>query len=249
LIDAGCPTFPENMDLVTGRIISRYLWNQRINQLEYLLLTHPDVDHIGSFPFISKIFRPKTLLYSRIHSSYGITGQPIGNGYGFIKEGVWHQILHPDLDKHNNLKDNEFSLVMQIRFGRFSALFTGDITNKIEAELLSLLQPVVLLKVPHHGSRSSTSKKLLETTTPKIAWISAGRRNPFRHPSKEVLGRLDQAKICTFCTSKSGSLRIRTNGLNWRVQTYSTEKKDFIDLLSDEPLPLPERVGHMDFMP
>jgi len=233
LIDVGSPAFPDNMVQVSERIISRYLWELRIKRLDYILLTHPERDHIGAFSFIARNFRTNNILYSRYHPAYEPSGLQVDRGYSFVQGGVWHGILHPDLETQAELNVNDSSVVTEIRFGRFSALFTGDITNKVETALSHDLNPVVLLKIPHHGSRSSSSKLLLTTADPKMAWISSGRRNPFRHPSQMVLQRLFEEGIQTLCTAESGSLRLRTNGFTWKVQSYSLESRKFVDLLEE----------------
>jgi competence protein ComEC len=237
LIDAGSPAFPSYLTPISERVISRYLWDQRVRKLEFILLTHPETDHMSAFTFLSNVFQPNSVLFSRYHPAYGNALETLKAGETFWIGGVRHWIPHPDSTRAEKLKVNDSSVVVEIRYGRFSALFTGDITVEIERKLVDKLRPVILLKVPHHGSDSSSSKFLLDTIRPKMAWISAGRRNPFGHPHLNVLKRLSERGTQILTTPEQGSLRLRTDGIHLRVQHYQSVTGGFIDLFQ-EKLPL-----------
>lgn len=111
---------------------------------------------------------------------------------------------------------NETSIVLQLSFGHFQALFTGDIPSRIEKEIIEDFhtEPVEVLKVAHHGSKNSTSEEFLENIKPKLAVISVGK-NRFGHPTPEVLERLFKNQIKTLRTDKNKDIEIVSNGGEW----------------------------------
>jgi len=145
----------------------------------------------------------------------------------FTLGGVEHRVIHPS-PNDKSLDSNDQSLVVEIRFGAFSALLTGDVSAAVERTIRDRLNPVDVLKVAHHGSRTSTSADLLKAVRPRIALISAGRRNAFGHPHPTVLSRLSQADVSTFSTAEWGTLRVRTDGETWSLLRYSRETKEFL---------------------
>jgi competence protein ComEC len=138
-------------------------------------------------------------------------------------------VIHPP---HGLASDdrNALSLVILLRYGYFSVLLTGDIGASEERTILSHLPKVTVLKIAHHGSRFSTSQELLSTTAPQVAMISAGRRNPFGHPSPDVLERIRKNGALAASTSTLGSLRILTDGFKFELQHYSMRRKEFVTL-------------------
>jgi competence protein ComEC len=122
--------------------------------------------------------------------------------------------------------------VVRATYGNFSLLLTGDIERQAEHQLVGNLRPVTVLKVAHHGGKTSSSTDFLKAVQPSIAIVSAGRRNSFGHPSAETLGRLEAEGIPVFCTAVFGSIRIETDGLDWSLSHYSAEQQAFqkIDL-------------------
>jgi competence protein ComEC len=111
---------------------------------------------------------------------------------------------------------NALSLVLELRYGEFSALLTGDAPVAVEEAFLSrILSPrIQALKVGHHGSRTSTSPELLERLSPEVALISVGGRNRYGHPHGEVLRRLEAEGVGVFRTDRLGTvwLRARKDG-------------------------------------
>ncbi len=108
---------------------------------------------------------------------------------------------------------NETSIVLQLSFGHFCALLTGDLPSQMEGQLDNLA-PCQVLKVPHHGSKSSTSQAFLQKVKPQLAVISVGK-NRFGHPTKEVIDRLKSLKIKTLRTDQQGEIEIVSDGRRW----------------------------------
>jgi len=125
---------------------------------------------------------------------------------------------------------NNNSLVVQLQYKDFTILFTGDIEQAAERYLVSKLSPVTILKAAHHGARTSNTWPLLEKTQPRLAIISAGRKNLFGHPSKDTLRRFSEANVPVLATSQWGSLRIETDGIQWQVSHYSRQEEAFEEI-------------------
>jgi competence protein ComEC len=133
------------------------------------------------------------------------------------------RILAPHLDySAGDSANNNDSLVLLMQFGSRRVLLTGDAEHPIEDELLAAqqLQPVTLLKVGHHGSRTSSSEELLNATRPQFAFISAGYLNQFHHPHKDVLSRLAEHHAMVLRTDRNGLLTFMTDGEHVEVTDY-----------------------------
>ncbi len=114
---------------------------------------------------------------------------------------------------------NDFSVVAKLRLGEFDALLTGDIGPEISDLLVrrDLVGPVDYIKIPHHGSRNGLTEELLKKTNPKVAVISAGKKNSYGHPHKEVLDMLKNAGVKIYGTYEAGDVVVETDGASWRV--------------------------------
>ena len=103
-------------------------------------------------------------------------------------------------------------MVLRVRIARRTFLLTGDIERECEDELADRVGAADLLKVAHHGSRSSTTARFLQAASPRIAVISCGRRNLFGHPHREVLDALRQRRIQVLRTDRDGSIDFEVDG-------------------------------------
>ncbi len=232
LIDTGGLFYsPEESNQFVGeRLVSRYLWQEKSQRLNYVLLTHPHSDHIQGYDFIRQAFPVGRLFFHDFpNGQEGPPRRQLQEGDSFSIAGVEHLVLHPSgqgpLGNHWDTNDN--SLVVQLQYKDFKMLFTGDIEQAAERYLASKLGPVTVLKAAHHGSRTSNSRQLLERTQPRLAIISAGRKNLFGHPSSETLRRFREAGVPVMATPEWGSLRIETDGFQWQVFHYSMQEKRF----------------------
>ena len=135
-----------------------------------------------------------------------------------IEKDVRIRILFPgkELIAKNILNNN--SLVAKLEYKDFKMLFTGDIEAVAEQELLKMYSndelKADILKVPHHGSKSSSTSKFLEAIDASIAFIGVGENNKFGHPNDSVLKRLEQDEIKIYRTDEMGEITIKTDGKN-----------------------------------
>lgn len=135
--------------------------------------------------------------------------------------GVTWRALHPS--SYQTASDpkagrsNEESLVLHARFGETSVLFAGDIHEASEREMLARggLPRADVLKVAHHGSRTSTSEAFLEAIAPTVALVSAGWLNSYGHPHPMVVARLRARGIALFRTDRDGAITLRSDGRRW----------------------------------
>ncbi|OGG41408.1 hypothetical protein A2837_02755 [Candidatus Kaiserbacteria bacterium RIFCSPHIGHO2_01_FULL_46_22] len=196
--------------------------------LDYIVATHPDADHIGGFAEVlarygvSKVIRTEnesdTAIWQSVEKAieaersevyYATRGQSYDLGAGVVLE-----ILFPDTDPRE-MESNTASIVAHLIFGETSLMLTGDSPKAIE-EYLVLVEGEHLksdvLKVGHHGSRTSTSELFLEHVAPTYAVISAGKDNSYGHPHLEVTDLLFNSGVEILSTIEHGQVVIWSDG-------------------------------------
>jgi competence protein ComEC len=238
LIDAGGPVghagpaeVVSNFD-IGEEVVSPYLWSRRIRRLDIVVLSHAHTDHMGGMPAILENFRPRELwvsieprskLYDALLAEarrLGIIVRHLHAGDRQSWSGVDIAVLAPTTNYINlNAPRNDDSLVLRMQYGNASVLLEGDAETPSEQAMLAagLVHPVTLLKVGHHGSRTSTTQAFLDAAAPEDAVISVGRRNTFGHPRGEVITRIaaghtrlfrtDEFGLSTFVLSADGGIR------------------------------------------
>jgi competence protein ComEC len=240
LVDGG-GLYQDRFD--TGKnIIAPLLWKKRIHRIETLVLTHPDPDHLKGLNFIASQFsigqfwdngtQTDSEPYLRLKKTLEdkkIKALPLNEeSPPQIINGVEISVLNPPvlngtLRKDQNLRDlNNSSLVIKLRFKNVSVLLTGDIGKEAEGRILRQGHPLKadILKIPHHGSSSSSSPPFLERVKPTYAILSVGERNIGRLPHPEVLKRYQQLGSRIFRTDKQGAITVITDGENIEVDTF-----------------------------
>lgn len=203
LIDAGSSTYP----LRAGEEIYRELGRKGLLTLDGLVITHPDRDHAGGVSSlfrhvsISQFFYPGSLesvlktpprLFSELKAealSRKSTLHPVSKTLNV--KGSHYQLSHFSLVPKKKITPNNLSLISLLEIYGCRFLFTGDIEKETETEFLKTMsKPVHVLKVAHHGSKTSSSLEFIKTLLPRYAVISVGSDNRYGHPRKEVLERL-----------------------------------------------------------
>jgi competence protein ComEC len=133
-------------------------------------------------------------------------------------------VIHPDLpDWERQRVRNDDSLVFDLRWRDVSLLLTGDIGRSVERARLSNIAPAPMriVKIPHHGSLTSSSIEFVRALAPTIAVVSAGRGNHFGHPVPEVLQRYEEVGAEIFRTDRDGAVMVDTDGKSIHVQSFT----------------------------
>ncbi len=214
-------------------VVSRYLWHAWITRLDRLILSHSDLDHAGGARSVLRNFRIGGLVHSHVAPdrvmagilntarSENVSVAQVFAGHREEISSVLVRAIHP-LPNPTGATANENSLVLQFSYKRFSAILAGDLDRAGEAEILSRSGSPggLLLKVAHHGSRLGTSNPFLEAVKPRWAVISAGRNNPYGHPSGEVLRRLLRHGARLLLTADQGAITFETDGNAYVIRTH-----------------------------
>jgi competence protein ComEC len=236
LIDTGGAPFGGGID-VGRRVLAPALWTRGIRSLDALLVTHGDPDHLGGAVAIADDFRPRQIWEGirvprhlpteeliRDAARLRIPIAPLRAGETIRLGAVQLRVLHPPPpDWERRRVRNDDSVVLEVVYGDVAMLLTGDISADIEHAILPHLSRsrIRVLKVAHHGSRTSSSSALLEGWRPQIAVISCGRGNRFGHPTAEVLQRLESIGATVMRTDRDGQVTIETDGHSLRMATFT----------------------------
>ena len=222
LIDAGEDYY--------GQGIIDYIEGTGHTRIDYLIGTHPHSDHIGSMGYIVRnfeigdIYMPKisanTKMYESLLKSIKSRKLKIKNGKAGVnilqEENLSADIIAPVKLDEENL--NNCSIVMKLTYGNTSFLFTGD-AEKEELAAIKADMRADVLKVGHHGSRTSTTQELLQKIRPRYAVISCGKNNDYGHPHKEVLQYLKKAGCTVYRTDRDKTVTVTSDGASLEVQT------------------------------
>lgn len=228
LIDAG--------ERTAGPTVVSYLRMQGIKKLDIVMSTHPHSDHIGGLIDVLKTFSVKEVIdpavihTTKTYEEYltlidqkniiftegrvGLTRD--------LGDGITMTLLHPAAPSARSL--NNASVVTRVEYNRVSFLFTGDAEVTSEEEMISRSTNLrsTVLKVGHHGSRTSTSPAFLNAISPAVAVIMLGADNKYGHPHPETISKLTSAGVKVYRTDIHGTIVISTDGERITVQT---EKK------------------------
>ena len=239
MVDGGSSS---KKNTAAGQLLP-YLKNQGISVVDAILLSHTDIDHISGVQELMDLkekhlttLRIKYLLlpdwknpepvYDELEAKAkrcGISVLKLQQGQKLQFGDATMEILSPEPGAEGT-DPNEEGLVMELCYGKFRGLFTGDIGEETEKKLLPRLDDVDFLKVGHHGSRYSSCQEFLDRIQPEVAVISCSESNTYGHPSPETIKRLEQNGIKTMYTMKSGAVTVSTDGGHMWMETFCDGK-------------------------
>ena len=234
LIDTGGTL--ENSYDVGGRVVLPYLRHYGVTELDTLYLTHSHADHAaGAGSIVKKLPVKAVITAGEGRAAYAKTmglsvADPLLNKMAAAVEGQTRELDGVKIEvlyaPRAASGENEDSNVIRVSYGRASFLFTGDLLTEREKALLAVADPKsTVLKVGHHGSKTSSSAEFLHEVGAGWAVISVGAGNTFGHPAKETVARITAAGAKVYRTDKDGAVVFRTDGENLRAETFTATKE------------------------
>jgi competence protein ComEC len=236
LVDGGGrPSFANTTETsrrIGETVVSEYLWWRGLSEVDYVLATHADADHIDGLNDVLKNFSVRGALVARKprddseFEKFSQTLTQTRTQLEVIQAGdvmrfgeVEVSVLWPPAE--GGTSDNNESIVLQIKFGERSILLTGDIEKAAERDLLASQQlRTDVVKVPHHGSKTSSTHNFVLATKPAFAIVSVGRNSMFGHPHEEVVQRWQAAGATVLTTGEAGTITITTDGTDLSLKTF-----------------------------
>ena len=213
------------------RILSPFLSYKSIRKIDLLLLSHPDNDHGGGLYYVLHEFGVervlgvphldiRSLTHRVLHDLIDEKGIPHELGYAGninLTSTAKLELLHPFDEASTNLRDrdiNDDSLVLKLSYGEVDILFTGDIERAAELRLAESGMDLhaEILKVPHHGSKTSSSPEFLSLVRPKFGIFSLSARNPYKFPPRQILRRYRNFRCKVLRTDELGAIQLKTDG-------------------------------------
>ena len=246
LIDGG-GSYRDDFD-VGERVVAPFLWSQGMRRVDYVVATHPHPDHAKGLGYILRDFRVRQFWdngaqslapwYDKLRQmamAQDVYRNVVLDGPTALTiDGVALELLHPSPTFQPRMKqrgsgenagENNCSLVIKLTYGSISILFTGDIEQEAERSLLQSGQNLraTILKVPHHGSRTSSSALFVRAIDPQVAVFSVQRDNRFGHPHPLVVDRYTALGTQILRTDAHGAITLRTDGRSVWIEPYLSE--------------------------
>lgn len=207
-------------------VLNNYLLNRGITRLDYIMASHFDEDHSQGFIFLLKNMKVKNVIISEQYKTSSIYEQfkqickkqniqiiYVKSGDEIRIKDLAFKILHPK-SKENQISENPLNnnaIVCMVKYKNRRILFTGDIEKVAENEMVKEYTNGLkadILKVGHHGSKTSTTKEFLDLINPSVALIGVGQNNKFGHPNEDVIKRLEEKNIQIYRTDEMGEISV-----------------------------------------
>ncbi len=217
-----------------------------VSTIDYIFISHGDSDHISGICYLLENqkntgIQVKNIVLPNIEGQNGNSENIylddnyiklinlasdnntsiiyMGKGDKLTDGDVLIECLHPS-NNYSCSDRNDYSMVLNVEYGEFNMLFTGDLSIEGEEEILSNIQTCEVLKVAHHGSNTSTCDKLLDILEPDVSLISCSERNNYGHPGEELLNRLENHNSNIYITKDVGAIKITASKEKYLIETY-----------------------------
>jgi len=245
LIDAGGLAYSD-FD-IGERVLAPALLGEGVRKIETFILTHPHPDHYAGMNALLDIFHPQEILWNGENlldfGFQNFLGEAEKEGVRlkkvnertpvWEKSGVRFRILSPRADTYFSQKPdsatiNNHSLVLELEYKEFRLILAGDIQKETEERLFKeeKLTKVDLLKVPHHGSDTSSTIDFLQALKPRVALIGVGKKNSFHFPREEILERYQDLGTEVLRTDQDGEICIEFQKEKMKINTFSGKSID-----------------------
>ncbi len=219
VFDTGAK-FSDKLNAGSGVVVP-YLRSQGIRELDYLIISHGDADHIGGAAAILELYPNAEVIGQDLENLNTENKKACNEGGSWQWDGVDFRFISPPAGEQflssGGKKRNNRSCVLQVSSESGSVLFSGDIEKKIEYQLIEKYGDKLasdVLIVPHHGSNTSSTSDFIQTVDPEISVISVGYRNRYKLPSSKVISRYKQSEHTVIQTAKSGAITIKMDGVD-----------------------------------
>jgi competence protein ComEC len=228
--------FERDTRSIGERVVSEYLWARGLDQIDYILPTHADADHIDGLNDVARNFKVRGAIVSRTPADDAeyirfartmkaarVPLERIGAGDILHFGEVAIDVLWPSpVDNSDAPWRNNDGTVLRIRYGNQAFLFTADIEKEAERGIVNQGTDLRsnIVKVPHHGSRTSSTPDFIAATRAPLAIISVGRTSIFGHPNKEVVDRWRATGAQMMTTGERGTISVVTDGKELKVSTF-----------------------------
>jgi len=239
LVDTGGLRGTTSFD-IGDRVVAPVLRHQRVHRLDAMVVTHGDHDHAAGALSLLREFSPRDVWE-------GIPVPPLDTLRDLRSQALaagarWTNVQSGDLvsfgdvqvaGRHPRPADwerqavrNDDSIVLEVLWRDVSIVMTGDIGGDVERQIAPLFAPSALrvVKVPHHGSLTSSSREFIRALAPRVAVFSVGRSNNFGHPAPEVLDRYREAGVQIFRTDQDGAITVETDGHTLDIRTFTGQR-------------------------
>lgn len=232
LVDGGGNIFDATRR-IGETVVSEYLWWRGLDRIDYILVTHADADHIDGLNDVLKNFNVRNALIARAPANdpefakfaetlkqTNAVAATLQAGDVIHFGGVELSVLWPPAGGETST--NNDSIVLRLKFGERSILLTGDIEKQAERSLLESKQDLRadVVKVPHHGSKTSSTEDFVRATAPQLAVISVGQHSMFGHPHEEVVQRWRANGARVLTTGECGTITVSTDGTYLSLKSF-----------------------------
>ncbi|MBK7393928.1 MAG: ComEC/Rec2 family competence protein [Chloracidobacterium sp.] len=234
--DGEAEPFERDTRGIGESVVSEVLWAKGYSSIDAILTTHADADHIQGLTDVAKNFGIGTALFARtptddlnfnsladVLKRRRVPVEIVARGDRLNFGDVTVEPIYPAAsDDPNAVSDNNNSIVLRIIYGNRTFLLTGDIERQAEMEILNSggTFNADLIKVPHHGSRTSSTVPFVDAVKAKYAIVSVGRNSPFGHPHPEVIERWNAAGATVKTTGEKGMISVSTDGKDIEIKTF-----------------------------
>jgi len=238
LVDAGGLSSSSAFD-IGDRVVAPVIRDAGFRRLDLLAVTHGDPDHVGGAAAIVEEFRPREVWegipvprsepLARLRTLAQARGARWANVYAgdqVLIDEVNVIARHPaPADWERQKVRNDDSIVLELRWRDVSIVLTGDAGKAVEHDIAAAFPPARLrvVKIPHHGSLTSSAPEFVAALHPQIAIVSAGRTNHFGHPVPEILDRYRTAGAQVFRTDQDGAVTVTSDGYSLHVDTFAAQ--------------------------
>ena len=242
----GNGQFESDRRRIGESVVSEYLWWRGLDHIDYILATHADADHIDGLNDVARNFAVRAALVARIpngdpeYSEFTKTMsfkrvpiRTVGGGdelkFGDVSVAVMWPVAFTNPASPSGNND---SVVLRLRYGKRSILLTGDIEAPAEKRILESDEisrenlRADIVKVAHHGSKSSSTESFIAATEPSHAIISVGQTSVFGHPHRTVVERWRDAGARILTTGHCGTITVSTDGSDLKVSSFISGRPD-----------------------